>query len=1116
MSVGSGRQLIAPLAASLSCSSAEDLHTSRKGIKHAHRRAKQRYTAWYFGTWNIRSLVDNTGTINTARARSENNRSEDRKIDLVIRELNRYDITVAALQETLWFGKHVYLVGESVVITAGRETPQEHQAGQRGEGVAVVLTGPARAAWRAGGEQWASWGSRIVRVSLGVAGERTRRLHVFSCYAPTFRATRAEKDKFFDQLQEALDTTPSDDSFVLLGDFNARVGGKNFGGNADQWGRIRGPHGLGELNAAGKELLHFLSLNNATICNTWFQKKDIYKSTWQHPKSKKWHCIDYAIVNARDRRKCLDATVKRGAECNTDHQLLRIKMRMTKLHTGRGRTPRLTTRFDVSKLNGPLVDENGRDTSRGAFQDLASKLVVEEWKEDKSVDEKWIAVRSALTGAAKTVLGEKKRSDPDWFQESAAKLETLFQKRHQLYLKWLSSGLICDKQKFAQARSEACRAVRAAKNAWFSGKAEEAQQVRFGGKKVWRCIRDMQHGKRGLIPSRLNTILDEEGNICVTTDAQQQRWRRHFTKVLNLQSQFNVNEIMKARQRPVRHQLAELPTMEELMQAIGKVKNGKAAGSSGILPEMIKEACSDATFLELLLDLVQTAWNESRVPQDWSDALLVPIPKKGNLKNCDNWRGVALLEVVGKVTAKIIQGKLQDLAEEELPESQCGFRKGRGCSDMIFTVRQLVEKSWEHKAKFLLVFVDLKKAYDSVPREALWLALSKLGVPESLIQFIRSFHSGMQATIRLNNDTLEPIDVNNGLRQGCTMAPVLFNLYSCLVIERWNERVRDLDGVGAYLRYKYDKKLFRRYTKNADEVEVNECQFADDAALLATTKRGAELAATEYMRVAGDFGLSLSIPKTKVMAVGRLVTEEDKQPLAVGDAEIESVKVFQYLGSQVDSSGRMMVDVDKRIAQASKAYGALKKAVFRDHDLTISTKRKVYQACVLSVLLYGSECWVPLKKDLNKIDSFHNRCVRTILGVSNQQQWSQHITSLDLRERWGDRESASIKVMKCRVEWLGHLARMPDCRTPKACLFGWLPQTRLQGGPRLRWRDVIRKDLRRMGIKEDQWYDEASTSRSGWKSKCQTEIENLIDTATNRQLPPRQIECSECNRFFRR
>ena len=81
-----------------------------------------------------------------------------------------------------------------------------------------------------------------------------------------------------------------------------------------------------------------------------------------------------------------------------------------------------------------------------------------------------------------------------------------------------------------------------------------------------------------------------------------------------------------------------------------------------------------------------------------------------------------------------------------------------------------------------------------------------------------------------------------------------------------------------------------------------------------------------------------------------------------------------------------------------------------------------------------------------------------------------------------------------------NLARMPDFCTPKACLFGWLPQTRPQGGPRLRRRDVIRKDLRVMGIKKDQWYDEASTSRSGWKNRCQTEVENLIETATNRQL----------------
>lgn len=227
---------------------------------------------------------------------------------------------------------------------------------------------------------------------------------------------------------------------------------------------------------------------------------------------------------------------------------------------------------------------------------------------------------------------------------------------------------------------------------------------------------------------------------------------------------------------------------------------------------------------------------------------------------------------------------------------------------MIFTVRQLVEKSWEHRSKSFLVFIDLRKAYDSVPREALWLALSKLGVPESTIKLIRSFHCDMQAQIKLNNAILEPIDINNGLRQGCSMAPVLFNLYSCLVIERWNARVNSLENAGIYLKYTLDKKLFRRYTRNSEELKLNDCQFADDAALLATTKRGAEMATMEYMLVAKDFGLTPSIPKTKVMAVGREVTDEDRAPLRVGTEEIEAVSEFPYLGSQIESFGRVTLD----------------------------------------------------------------------------------------------------------------------------------------------------------------------------------------------------------------
>ena len=77
----------------------------------------------------------------------------------------------------------------------------------------------------------------------------------------------------------------------------------------------------------------------------------------------------------------------------------------------------------------------------------------------------------------------------------------------------------------------------------------------------------------------------------------------------------------------------------------------------------------------------------------------------------------------------------------------------------------------------------------------------------------------------------EEIDVDNGLRQGCTLTPVLFKIYACLVFERWATRVADMEGVGIYLRFKYDQLLFRRYTRNAQDNRMTECQFADDAAV---------------------------------------------------------------------------------------------------------------------------------------------------------------------------------------------------------------------------------------------------------------------------------------------
>ena len=318
---------------------------------------------------------------------------------------------------------------------------------------------------------------------------------------------------------------------------------------------------------------------------------------------------------------------------------------------------------------------------------------------------------------------------------------------------------------------------------------------------------------------------------------------------------------------------------------------------------MVKAGTDSLEFCDLITKLVGSVWKEERVPQEWVDAILIPVPKKGNLRCCDNWRGISLLEVVGKVVAKLIQIRLQQLAERVLPESQCGFRKGRGCNDMIFTVRQMSEKAVEHRVKQFFIFVDLRKAYDSVPREALWKGLGKLGVPGVLVNIVRSFHENMNAQIRLDGELLEGIGVNNGLRQGCTIAPTLFNLYSCAVTERWLSRIRHVEGVGTTILYKIDQQLFRRSTSGAEEFVIGECQFADDVALLATSRAGAEETIGAYHSTATAFGLTVSFSKTKFLVAGHGVTEEDMHPIATPGGSVECVPVFSYLGSQV-SSGR--------------------------------------------------------------------------------------------------------------------------------------------------------------------------------------------------------------------
>ena len=141
-----------PLGTYQGCSPAEDLQPSQGRKRSSAQRARS--ICCNFGTLNVRSMVDTEGPVEVANQRADGQRGEDRKVDQIVCELERYDIVVGALQETKWFGCEVYKVNGSVALTAGRTTPAQGELVQRGEGVALVLRGLALDTWKKGGKQW--------------------------------------------------------------------------------------------------------------------------------------------------------------------------------------------------------------------------------------------------------------------------------------------------------------------------------------------------------------------------------------------------------------------------------------------------------------------------------------------------------------------------------------------------------------------------------------------------------------------------------------------------------------------------------------------------------------------------------------------------------------------------------------------------------------------------------------------------------------------------------------------------------------------------------------------------------------------------------------------------
>ena len=165
-------------------------------------------------------------------------------------------------------------------------------------------------------------------------------------------------------------------------------------------------------------------------------------------------------------------------------------------------------------------------------------------------------------------------------------------------------------------------------------------------------------------------------------------------------------------------------------------------------------------------------------PQDWKRSVFIPIPKKDNAKECSNYRTVALISHASKVVLKILQARLQQYVNCEVPDVQAGFRKGRGTRDQIANIRWSMEKAREFQKNIYFCFIDYDKAFDCVDHNKLWKILQEMWIPDHLTCLVRNLYAGQEATVRTGHGGTDWFQIGKGVRQGCILSLCLFNLYA--------------------------------------------------------------------------------------------------------------------------------------------------------------------------------------------------------------------------------------------------------------------------------------------------------------------------------------------------
>ena len=426
-------------------------------------------------------------------------------------------------------------------------------------------------------------------------------------------------------------------------------------------------------------------------------------------------------------------------------------------------------------------------------------------------------------------------------------------------------------------------------------------------------------------------------------------WKDYYQKLLNKSSAQPLERPSGCTEDPLLDRPLQL---KELQEAIQRAKYGKASGKDHIVMELIKFMPEKA--VKVLFRIMQLIFSHAIYPTAWTINLLKALYKKECKDNPDNYRGLAIAPVISKLYCMILLQRLEAhlIKIKAISPSQIGFTKGFRASDHVYLLKTLVNKVLKQKKKLYVAFVDFKKAYDTVDRSILLKTLHKTGVQGQFLSNLLAMYKNVSYAIKLKNGILDPIKSNLGLKQGCPLSPILFNIY--------------INDIGRYLKDNGTGNL------TLGSTNINHFLYADDLVLLSETKEGLQDHLDSLEKFTKAKELTVNTKKSVIMIFNNS-GRKTKDKFMYNNQELSQVQSFTYLGVEISASGTFSHGIKALVQKAKKAMMPLFRTIVQ-FKLPFHLILKLFTTYIEPILLYNAENWACMTtKEIEKCKQDHNR-----------------------------------------------------------------------------------------------------------------------------------------------